>query len=103
LSEDLLSQDNSRVFVIRKGTSVGEWKREHREEITRHEGLLFSSTSDSVIVDPVKSMSVSFNSISLQNTKKAKKRKGDDEMATSVTAHEKRSRTETAMDIFGTE
>ncbi|MDB5557038.1 MAG: hypothetical protein JWL86_7022, partial [Rhizobium sp.] len=56
---------------------MGEWKREHREEITRHEGLLFSSTSDSVIVDPVKSMSVSFNSVSLQNTKKAKKRKGD--------------------------
>jgi hypothetical protein len=99
LSGNLLSQDITRILVVRKGTSVGKWKREHREEITRHEDLLSISTSDSAFVDPVNSMSVSFDSVSLQNTKKGKKRKGDEEMATPVIDHKKRSRTETAMDI----
>ena len=77
------SQDFIKCRVIRKGTSVQEWKSvtlEDKMEVDVEE-LCFHSIS------------------STSNTKKAKKRKAEDELATQLSGHEKRPRSEAVKDI----
>jgi len=80
-----ISQDWFSICVVRKGNSVKEWKQEHEWE--------------HMDIDPVLISSVSRNLSIPQNTKRLLKREAEDELATLITAIEKRLQTVAASDI----
>jgi len=84
-SGQAVSQDWFSIGVVRKGISVKEWKEEHEGELIDIDLLLISSIS--------RKLSIS------QNTKRVQKRKAEDELATLISAFEKRPRTVVASDI----
>jgi len=84
-SGQAVSQDWFSICVVRKGISVKDWKEEHEGELMHIEPVLISSFSRN-------------HSIS-QKTKRVQKRKAGDELATLISALEKRPRTVAALDI----
>jgi len=76
MSGQAVSQDWFSICVVRKGISVKEWKEEHEGELRD--------------IDPVLISSVSCNLSISQNTKRVQKRKAEDELATLISALEKR-------------
>jgi len=85
MSGQAVSQDWFSICVVRKGISVKEWKEEHEVELMDIDPVLFSSVSRNLSIT--------------ENTKRVQKRKADDDLATLISALEKRPRTVAALDI----
>jgi len=85
MSGQAVPQDWFSICVVRKGSSIKEWKEENEGEL--------------LDIDPVLISSVSRNLFRSQNTKRVQKRKAEDELATVISALEKRPQTVAASDI----
>jgi len=73
------------MCVVRKGISIKEWKEEHEGELMDIGPVLISFGSQNLSIS--------------QNTKRVQKRKAEEELATLISALEKRPRTVSASNI----